>query len=160
VRYSTSGPITDKNWAQATLVSPSNAQVSAAPNQNPLEAMARKLGLVSSADAAGPAAGGQPQQIALTGLPAGGNLWIEVQAVNGASRSGGNLGAISNNVSFNTSSGSGNGGSGNGGSSGAGPLSPTGTLPNTAGSQSGTVILLGLALLASLLVRRRRCSTR
>jgi hypothetical protein len=155
VRYSTSGPITDKNWAQATLVAASNTQVSSAPNRNPLETLARKLGLVSGAEAAGPAAAGQPQQINVGGLPGGGNLWIAVQAVNGAGRTHGNLGAISNYVLFNSSSGSGNGGPGNGGPGSGGPLSPTGALPNTAGNQPGIVILLGLALLALLLVRKR-----
>ena len=70
VRYSTSGPVTDANWSLATLVQPATK----------------------------PAAAGTPDHIALSKLPAGVPIWFEVQAVNGASRSGGNLGAISNSA--------------------------------------------------------------
>jgi len=136
-------------------------QVSAAHSDNPLVALGRRLGLVSDAEAAGPAAGGQAQQITVRGLPQGGNVWVEVQAVNGAARQGGNLGAISNSLLFNASSGSGtSGGSGPGGSgpgSSGTVTAPGQSLPNTsAGSQAGVIILLGLALLTWMVWRSGR----
>jgi hypothetical protein len=68
IYYSTSGPIRGSN-SGAT----------------------RYTGIVPAA-----AAAGEKQTITLTGLPTGPRLWIDVQAVNGATRSGGNLGAVSN----------------------------------------------------------------
>ena len=162
VRYSTSGPITDQNWGSTTLVPAGNIQVSLGESGNPFSVIARRLGLMSEAQAAGPAAGGQAQQITIQGLPSGGKVWVEVQAINDAGRQAGNLGAISNNVLFDTGTGSGTplgSGPGSSGTIGA----PGGSLPNTAaGSQADVIILLGLALLAWMVwrsgrpVRRRR----
>jgi hypothetical protein len=75
VRYSTSGPITNATRAAATPV-----PTGAGP------------GCRASGLGAKPA--GQAETITLTGCPRG-TLWFGVQAFNGASRAGGNLGAIS-----------------------------------------------------------------
>lgn len=123
VRYSTTGPITAANWAQATRV---------------------------ATDAIAPVAAGQPQSLTVHGLPTSGRFWVEVQAVNHAGRAGGNLGAISNNVIFNSDAGP--------GSSTGGPVaSPGGGLPNTgAGAETNLLMLLGLAVAGwSTRLRRR-----
>jgi hypothetical protein len=70
VRYSSSGPIDDSNWAAAT-VAPQSAV---------------------------PGSPGQQQTLTIGNLPPG-PLWFEVQAANDGSRVGGNLGAISNPAS-------------------------------------------------------------
>jgi hypothetical protein len=75
VRYSSSGPITDANWASATLAGPSNTG-----------------GCTYTPQPA--SAAGQTETITLTGCPAG-PLSFDVQAFNDGSRQGGNLGQIS-----------------------------------------------------------------
>jgi hypothetical protein len=75
IRYSQSGPITDATWAQATLAGPTGTACRYQPQP------------------ASPA--GSSETITLTGCP--GNLYFDVQAYNAASRSGGDLGAISLN---------------------------------------------------------------
>jgi len=75
VRYSSSGPIDDFNWPQATLAGPANAN-----------------GCVYTPQPA--SAAGQLETITLTGCPST-PLSFDVQAFNAGSRQGGNLGAIS-----------------------------------------------------------------
>jgi hypothetical protein len=71
VRYSTTGPIDDGNWAAATLATPT--------------------GVV-------PGTPGQQQTLTVPNVPSG-PLWFVVQAVNDATRGSGNLAAISNPAS-------------------------------------------------------------
>lgn len=82
VRYSTTGPITDATWAQATMVSGSSLTLSAAGG------------------AAGAVGACRPQGAAIGGIPANGPVWVAVQGTNDATRGGGNLGAISNVAYF------------------------------------------------------------
>ena len=149
VRYSTTGPITAANRAQSTLL-PSSAVALAASSD---AGLAQRLGMVVDAGAAAVVAAGQPQALSITGLPDSGNAWIEVQAVNGSQRGGGNLGAISNNLLLGVD--------GSSGIPGAGGQVTSGhpNLPNTTAGDSGAFILVGVALLAINLRRRRRRRT-
>ncbi|GAC1576884.1 MAG: hypothetical protein NVS3B24_07190 [Candidatus Dormibacteria bacterium] len=83
VRYSTTGPITDANWSQATRVSGSSLTLA---------------GANGTAGTAGSAC--QPQGAALSAVPTSGPVWVAVQGVNDATRRDGNLGAISNVAYF------------------------------------------------------------
>ncbi len=81
-RYSTTGPITDANWSQASLVGGSSVTLSGV------------------AGSAGAGTACKAQVAAFDGIPANGPVWVAVQGVNDATRKGGNLGAISNVAYF------------------------------------------------------------
>ncbi|MBV8194159.1 MAG: hypothetical protein JOY80_01380, partial [Candidatus Dormibacteraeota bacterium] len=83
IRYSTTGPVTDATWAQATLAGPTNSG-----------------GCTYTPAAADPA--GTQETIKLTGCPSG-QLYFDVQAFNNGSATGGNLAAISTTSSPQTS---------------------------------------------------------
>jgi hypothetical protein len=93
IRYSTTGPIDDGNWASATLVPAGDASPGAAAHAIQLSATA-----AAAPRAVVPGTPGQQQTVTVANLPPG-PLWFEVQAVNTATRANGNLGAVSNAAS-------------------------------------------------------------
>jgi hypothetical protein len=136
VRYSTTGPITDANWSQASLVNGSSVTLSGA---------------------AGTAGAGNAcqAQAAAVSVPANGPVWVAVQGVNDATRKGGNLGAISNTAYFPGTSSSSSAGTTTVNNACVGSEG----LPNT--SRAGdaldlTAMLVPAALVATLRRRRRR----
>jgi hypothetical protein len=103
-----------------------------------------------------PAAAGQLQTISLTGMPTGSRLWVDIQAVNGATRNGGNLGAPSNTAGW----GSHNDGLAGWGVGVLGSSTPL-VLPNTSRGVGITELLflspaMLLALIGAVHLRSRR----
>ncbi|MGI8609814.1 MAG: hypothetical protein ACR2MY_11395 [Candidatus Dormibacteria bacterium] len=128
IRYSASGPIDDGNWSTATLVASADATPAAGAHAISLRPNAAPAVVV-------PGTPGQQQTITVANLPAG-PLWFEVQAVNDATRTGGNLAAVSNPAST------------------AGPPGGVPEVPAV-----WLLACIGAAVLALTLARRRRAAS-